>query len=96
MEKAETPGASTTVLSAEPSPQSMVTVLVCAPPGLTIVPPAVIVPPSSMLDCDSTSPGAANVGAGSLRSTTVCASAVSSRLSLRVTPITKRAAEALA
>ena len=46
----------------EPSPQSIVTVLVWMPPGLTIVPLTVTVPFSLMLDDESTRPGAANSG----------------------------------
>ena len=52
-----TPGGSTIVVGCELSPQLIVTVLVWLPPGLTIVPLAVTVPYSSMLDDESTSPG---------------------------------------
>ncbi len=45
--------------------------LVWIPPGLTIVPLTVTVPFSSMLDDESTRPGAANAGAGSLMATIV-------------------------
>ena len=65
------------MVGGEPSPQSIVTVLVSLPPGLMIVPLTVTVPSSAMLDDESTRPGAANSGAGSLMATVVCATAVS-------------------
>ena len=71
--KVESPGGRTRLVSGEPSPQSSATVLVWIPPGLTIVPLAVIVVPSLTLEDESTRPGAANVGAGSLMATTTAA-----------------------
>ena len=65
------------MVGAEPSPQSSETVLVSIPPGLTIVPLTLTVPPSSMLDDDNTRPGGAKTGAGLLMATVVCAKAVS-------------------
>ncbi len=50
MENVYTPGGSTIVVWVEPSPQSIVTVLVWMPTGLTIVPLTSTVPFSSMLD----------------------------------------------
>ena len=69
------------------SPQLIVTVLVWLPPGLTIVPLAVTVPYASMVDDESTSPGAANTGAGSLMATVVWAKAESPAPSVKVTPM---------
>ena len=88
-EKSSTPGGSTIVVAVavDPSPQLMVTVLAWVPPGLSIVPLTLIVPFSSIEDCERTRPGAANSGAGLLMLTTVCAKAVSPRVSLKVTPI---------
>ena len=65
------------MVGAEPSPQLSETVLVSIPSGLTIVPLTLTVPPSTMLDDDSTRPGEANAGAGLLMATVVCAKAVS-------------------
>ena len=75
------------MVGSEPSPQSIETVLVWMPPGLTIVPLTVIVSFSLMLDDESTRPGEANSGAGSLMATTVCAKAVSPWWSVKVTPM---------
>ena len=47
------------MVGTEPSPQSSETVLVSIPPGLSIVPLTLTVPPSTMLDDDNTRPGAA-------------------------------------
>ena len=50
------------MVGAEPSPQLIETVLVSVPPGLTIVPLTVTVPPSTMLDDESTRPGGGECG----------------------------------
>ncbi len=61
------------MVSAEPSPQSIATVLVWMSLGLKMVPLTVTEPFSSMLDDESIKPGAANSGAGSAMSTLVWA-----------------------
>ena len=64
------------MVGSEPSPQSSETVLVPIPPGLSIVPLTLTVPPSTMLDDDNTSPGGAKTGAGLLMASVVSAKAV--------------------
>ena len=86
MLKVSSPGSSTIVVGGEPSPQSSEMVLVSVPPGLMSVPPTVTVSPSPISDEESTRPGGANCGAGSLMATVVCANALLAP-SLSVTPI---------
>ncbi len=84
------------MVGCEPSPQSSATVLVWIPPGLTIVPLTVSGPFSLIEDDESTRPGEANTGAGSLMAMTVVATEVPPYWSPRVTPMLYRAAESLA